>query len=359
MSEHLLFLQAAGSDFDKAHDLVAAVAEAIQAPHGQCAVDVLPSRRPGMDPERIVNRVDRAGWKGPESLLVALAVHTTISSPFTDVDNLWLASAADRIGDQDLLLELAGVVFAFNTINRIANAFQVQLEYRFLRQLKPVRGWLERRLASLTGLVYDLSFKHHPRHSPEVLLDRVSVVFERLGAPVVPGVFNWLCQSPVVLEGVLEMLEVNVTKAGVCMGLLKEAAAIAVASRAMPGSGLSKAVDRWLPLGSLPDSNTLRQWCAQSGVASDSSLESECRRYSWQVANAAHTISEEQLRRMSALGLGDAEQLDLTLAAAVFSALAIIEPISAAASNTSRRSAEVADTRAGQVQSTSIEELAV
>jgi alkylhydroperoxidase family enzyme len=359
MSEHLLFLQAAGSDFDKAHDLVAAVTEAIQAPHGQCAVNGFPSRRLGMDPERIADRVDRAGWKGPESLLVALAVHATVSSPFTDVDSVWMASAAERIGDEDLLLELAGVVFAFNTVNRIANALQVQLEYRFFRQLKPIRGWLERRLASLTGLLYDLSFKHQPRQSPEELLDRLSVVFERLGAPTVPGLFDWLCQSPVVLEGVLEMLEVNVMKAGVRLGLLKEAAAIAVASRAMPGSGLSRAVDRWLPQGSLPDSNTLRKWCAPSGVASDSSLESECRRYSWQVANAAHTISEEQLRGMSALGLGDAEQLDLTLTAAVFSALAIIEPIGAAASNTSRRSAEVADTRAGQVQSTSKEELTV
>jgi alkylhydroperoxidase family enzyme len=254
---------------------------------------------------------------------------------------------------------MAGVVFAFNTINRIANALQVQLEYRFLRQLKPIRGWLERRLASLTGLVYNLSYKHHPRHSPEELMDRVRVLFERLGATAVPEVFNWLSQSPAVLEGVLEMLEVNVTKAGVRLDLLKEAAAIAVASRAMPGSGLSKAVDRWLPQGSLPDSNTLRKWCASSGVAADSSLESECHRYSWQVANAAHTISEEQLRRMSALGLGDAELLDLTLAASVFSALAIIEPISAASSNTGRGAAVVATTRDGQVHSASREELAL
>ena len=57
---------------------------------------------------------------------------------------------------------------------------------------------------------------------------------------------------------------------------------------------------------------------------------SACRRYSWQVANAAYTISDEQIRKISALGLSDAELLDLTLAAALFSALAIIEPISAA-----------------------------
>jgi hypothetical protein len=312
-----------------------------------------------MEPERIAERVERAGWKSRESLLVALAAHATIASPITDVDCAWMVAAADRIGDEDLLLEMAGVVFAFNTINRIANALRVQLEYRFLRQLKPIRGWVERRLASLTGLVYDLSYKHHPRHSPEQLLDRVSVLFERLGAPAVPGVFNWLCRSPVVLEGVLEMFEANVTNSGVRLGLLKEAAAIAVAARAMPGSGLSRAVDQWLPQGSLPDSNALRTWSAPSGVASDSSLVSECRRYSWQVANA-YAISDEQLRRMSALGLGDAELLDLTLAAALFSALAIIEPIRAAAApNTARRDAEVAATGDDQVQSESREELAI
>ena len=170
---------------------------------------------------------------------MAIAAHATLASPVADVDVDWIASAAARIGDEDLLLETAGVVFAFNFINRIADARRVRLEYRFLRELKPIRSWAERRMASLIGLVYDLSYKHQPRHSPAELLDRLGVLFERLGAPAVPEVFNWLSRSPVVLEGILEMIEVNVTSAGVRSDLLKEAAAIAVASRAMSGSGLS------------------------------------------------------------------------------------------------------------------------
>jgi hypothetical protein len=263
-------------------------------------------------------------------LLVALAAHATLASPMRDVDVDWIASAVARIGDADLLLETAGVVFAFNTINRIADARRVRLEYSFLRELKPIRGWVERRLVSLTGLAYDLSYKHQPRHSPAELLDRLGVLFERMGAPAVPDVFIWLSRSPVVLEGVLEMIEVNLSSAGVRFDLLKEAAAIAVASRAMAGSSLSRAVDQWLSQGSLPDSKTLLSWAAPSGVASNLSLVSACRRYSWQVANAAYTITDEQIRKISALGLSDAELLDLTLAAALFSALAIIEPISIA-----------------------------
>jgi alkylhydroperoxidase family enzyme len=356
-------------DFDKAHDLVAAVVEAIQAPHDEEApgdnrhnsyeCNAFAARRRRMHPERIAERVERAGLKRTESLLVALATHATIASP-RGVDIAWMASAAARVGDEHLLLEMAGVVFAFNTMNRIADALRLRLEYRFLRELKPIRGWVERRMASLTGLVYDLSYKHHPRHSPEELLDRLSVLFERLDAPGVPDVFEWLCQSPVVLEGVLEMLEVNVTSAGVRFDLLKETAAISVASRAMPGSGLSRAVDQWLPQGSLPDSNPHDTWGAPSDIASDSSLVSACRRYSWQVANATHTISEEQIRKMSELGLSDAELFDLTLGSALFAALAIIEPISAAvAANTDRRRAGVAVTRDGQVQSALREKLAV
>jgi alkylhydroperoxidase family enzyme len=157
----------------------------------------------------------------------------------------------------------------------------------------------------------------------------LGALFERLGAPAVPDVFHWLSRSPVVLEGALEMIEVNITSAGVRLDLWKEAAAIAVASRAMSGSCLSRAVDQWLSQGSLPDSNTLLSWAAPSGVASDSGLVSACRRYAWQVANAAYTISDEQIRKIRALGLSDAELLDLTLAAALFSALAIIEPLSA------------------------------
>jgi alkylhydroperoxidase family enzyme len=327
--------------------MVDAVTEAIRAPHDEHSSrdrnsgikSGFAARRPGLDPEGIAEHVERAGCKKHESLLVALAAHATIASPLTDVDVDWIASAAARIGDEDLLLETAGVVFAFNTVNRIADARRVRLEYRFLRELKPIQGWVERRLASLIGLTYDLSYKHQARRSPAELLDRVGFLFKRLGAPGVPDVFNWLSRSPVVLEGVLELIEVNFMTSGVRFDLLKEAAAIGAASRARPGSGLSRAVDGWLAQGSLPDSNTLRSRTAPSVVASDSDLVSACRRYSWQVANAAYTITDEQIRKISALGLSDAELLDLTLATSLFSALAIIEPISeAVAPNGNNRS---------------------
>jgi len=305
--------------------LVDAVRDAVRSPHSEhgeiqtlrlhnsgntngCA-----ARRPRLDPERLAKRVERAGYSSRESSLVALAALTTVGSPLSDADVDWISSTAARIGNEDLLLETAGVIFAFNTVNRVADARRVRLEFRFLRELKPIRGWVERRFASLIGLAYDLSFKYQPRRSPAELLDRVGVVFEQLGATDVPDVFNWLSRSPVVLEGILAMIEANITGAGVRFDLLKEAVAIAVASRAMSGSSLSRVVDQ-----------------SRLGVDADSSLMSACRRYSSQVGTAAYKISDEQIREIAALGLSDAELLDLTLATSVFSALAIIEPIGAA-----------------------------
>jgi alkylhydroperoxidase family enzyme len=339
--------------------LVAAIAEAIQVPTGEpMPGEPAPgvsghynsnlkhgfsSRRPRPDPEQIAKRVERAGFEEHESLLVALATHATIASPLTDPDVVWIASAAARVADADLLLETAGVAFAFNAINRIADARRVRLEYHFLRELKPIRGWVERRLASLTGLAYDLSYEHQARQSPAELLDRVGILFERLGAPATPEVFNWLSRSPVVLEGVVEMLEANITGAGVRHNLLKEAAAIAVASRAMPGSGLRRAADQWLSQESLLDLETLHSRAVAPDVAANSDLESACRRYARQVANAAYTVTDEQIGKLSAFGLSDAELLDLTLATALFSALAIIETISAAvAPGRARRAHQVA-----------------
>src|SRR5579871_4843003 len=108
MSEHLLFLQAAGSDFGRAHDLVHAVTEAIRGRHDEPAAGDLyavprqgshkshrlASRRPGLNPERIVERVGLTGCDRSESLIVALAAHATVATPLHEVDVDWIASAA-------------------------------------------------------------------------------------------------------------------------------------------------------------------------------------------------------------------------------------------------------------------------
>ena len=159
-----MFLQAAGSDFDNAHDLVAAVTEAIQTPHEEQAPDAghvvrnhhtsadgfatgFAPGHPGLDPERIAGSDSSCTGGYTDSRKLARGARCgpwrRSASPLADVDVEWIASAAARIGNENLLLEAAGVAFAFNTINRIADARRVQLEYRFLRQLKPIQGWVK------------------------------------------------------------------------------------------------------------------------------------------------------------------------------------------------------------------------
>jgi hypothetical protein len=225
---------------------------------------------------------------------------------------------------------MAGVVFAFNTVNRVADARRVQLEYRFLRELSPVRGWVERRFATLTGLAYDLSYTHETRHDQEELLDRLRALFQRFGAPATPRVFAGLRPAPHVLEGIFEMIEVNSRDFGVQPDLWKQAVAIATTSNAMLDSSLRPTVARWLGQDSLSDLEMLRAPAATRECDGDSSLVTACRRYAWRVSNAAYTVTDEEIAGLHALGLSDAEVLDLTLGSALFSALAIVEPLVAA-----------------------------
>ena len=230
-----------------AHDLADAIAAATRTRHDPWATGNgcqsgservsrygrATSRRPDLDPERLEKQLESEGWARAESAVLALAVYATLASPVRKADADWIASASARIGDSDLLLDMAGVVFAFNTVNRVADARRVQLEYQFLRKLAPVKGWVERRFATLTGLAYDLSYTHKTRHDPDELLDRLSALFQRLGAPVAPLVFAGLRPAPQVLEGIFEMIDVNSRDSSVQPKLWMQAVAIATASHAM------------------------------------------------------------------------------------------------------------------------------
>ena len=75
------------------------------------------------------------------------------------------------------------------------------------------------------------------------------------------------------------------------------------------------------------DSATLLDLSVLPGSTSGPGLASACRRYAWRVSNAAHTVSDEEIGGLHSLGLSDAEILNLTLGWALFSALALVEPL--------------------------------
>jgi hypothetical protein len=192
-------------------------------------------------------------------------------------------------GDSELVLEMAGVVFAFNTVNRVADARRVKLEFLFLREFSPIRGWVERRFASQIGLAYDLSHEYQAEHSPEELLDRLGFLFRGSETPADPDVFRLLAQAPLVLEGISGMIVVNALDFGIRPDLWKGAIAIATGSKAMIHSSLRRAVKDLLNQDSLPDCETLLAFGASPGRDSDQDLVSACRQYAWRVSNEAYT----------------------------------------------------------------------
>jgi hypothetical protein len=152
----------------------------------------------------------------PDRALLALAVYTTLAAPFREDHARLIVAAKVALANPERVLEVAGVVFAFNAVNRIADARRVLLEYRWLRELKPIRGWVERGFASLTKLFYDLSEIPHPRYTCHESLRGLETLFRQRGSPDVPEALRLLGPAPRVLEGILEILASSCTLCIAC-----------------------------------------------------------------------------------------------------------------------------------------------
>ncbi len=77
-------------------------------------------------------------------------------------------------------------------------------------------------------------------------------------------------------------------------------------------------------------SASIRATAASPGGGPTSELAAVSRRYAWQTANAAYSVTDEQINKLAALGLSDEERLDIALITSIFSAPSIIEPLSIA-----------------------------
>ena len=280
-----------------------------------------------LSPGQLELRLKNSGWLSQESKVLALGVDATLSSPARGVDAVRLAEGVAVIGDLDLALDMAGVVFAFNTVNRVADARRVELEYASLRRLPLIQGWVERRFAYLTGLAYDLSYRHRTGTEPGRLLDQLGDLFIRRGAPGAPPMFHRLKAVPHVLEGIFEMIDACDRTHGIRDDFWLEAVGMAVASRAMAGSCLREAIDNWLNQASLLESQPLLEFTLLHANCVPRDLADLCRQFCWRIANEAHKVTGKEIERLRSFGLTDGELLDLTLAVSVYAALSIVEPL--------------------------------
>jgi alkylhydroperoxidase family enzyme len=293
--------------------------------------ELAPGRGPGrfeLGLAEVERRIGAAGWDFPERRVIALAVFATLAGPVDAEQAEVIAGATAEIGDPDLALDMTGVVFTFNTANRVADARRVELEYRRLRDLPAVRDWVERRFAELVGLVYDLAYVHVCRDDPDEVLGAVDALARERGGPGSPPLFERLRPAPAVLSGVVAMLRVNARDSGVARDLWTRGVAVATAARTPAGSPLRRMIDAWLAGASLPDTGSLLALARSAVTPAD--LPVAALRYAWQVGQAPYTVTDEDIRRLGAFGLSDAEVLDLCLGASLFAALATIEPLAGA-----------------------------
>lgn len=291
--------------------------------------DECSSLHPDIGLEWFEQQIPAAGWTLAERRVLALALYATLASPASPAQAVEITAAAAALADPDLVLEMAGVVFTFNGINRIADARRVSLEYRWLRDLWPIQALVERVFSCLTGLVYELGYVHKAGHTPDEVLGGFDAFSRECGFVGAPALFGWLRFQPAVLEGVTTLLLVNARDAEVSRDLWIQAAAVAVASRSTPGSTLRPMIDAWLARSSLGDCNTLLPRALPGDAPADQ--ENLCVKYAWRVANAAHTIKDDDLRSLGEAGFSDPEVLDLTIAASLFAALSAIEPLAGVA----------------------------
>jgi hypothetical protein len=142
----------------------------------------------------------------------------TLATPASQEQADEITEWAVGLSDWNPVSEVAGVTFAFNTVNPIADARRVRLECRRLSDLWPFRAWVERGFSCLTGLIFDLGCVHHAGHDVEEVLGRINAFSRELGGGT-PALFERLRGQPAVLGGISTLLLVNARDCGISRDL--------------------------------------------------------------------------------------------------------------------------------------------
>jgi uncharacterized peroxidase-related enzyme len=232
----------------------------------------------------------------------------------TTADRLLLAK---EWPDREERVELLATIAAFNGVVRIANALGVPPEIpnligRFERGRRGVLLMLSR----LTALSVDLNTRALPARPPEENREHLEELFlGRLGFASLPPGFDQLEHCPELLDGQLQAMD----------------AGISVIPR-----------DRWMRIGLVVGrlsgcdyfSTATAEWLAQRGESpadvvaasegSPSSLsdqESAALRFVRDLTLHSHTLVQERVSELRALGMSDGAVLDLTYVASMFNSM--------------------------------------
>jgi alkylhydroperoxidase family enzyme len=302
---------------------------------------------------------------------VALAVKVTARPQEVTPEDVRAAFAAALSPRQ--YFDAAGVMIAFNFITRVVNALGVEPEIPgWMRRIEPLRQLGLRVMGLFVRLFVDLNGKrvHGPTPSEHLAALRTLFIDLRLGD--LPAWVERLSFALPLLAVLREFLETLVRK---------DAATGTIGLDVNQFMAIGRTV-----LQSIPNAETLTiladNWQPAPGAEADAERTALITRFANDVTLRSYTLTRKRIDELRAANLDDAEILDVTVTAALWSAAArlevltgclpaldsrdeiakeaIVEPIStAAAPNTDCRPAEVATPGEDQVQSPLREELAV
>lgn len=212
--------------------------------------------------------------------------------------------------------DAAGVMIAFNFSTRVANSLGVEPEIPgWMRRIEPLRQLGLRAIALYCRLFVDLDRKrvHGPTPSEHLAALRTLFIDLRLGD--LPAWVERLIFAPPLLAALRELLE-----------------ALARRDTATGDVGLDAnlfaAIGRTV-LQSMPNAETLTKLANERQPAPRDETDTErtalILRFARDVALRSYTLTHERVNELRAVGLGDAEVLDVAVAAALWSAAARLE----------------------------------
>lgn len=210
--------------------------------------------------------------------------------------------------------EIVSVVAAFGGVTRMANALGVAFEIPApLRKFEAARRGAMALMARLTAMSLDLSEKPLPAKPPEDNHAALTYLFStQLGFTAVPPGFDRLEACPEIFDSQLRTIEKmtcvmprdRLVRIGLVVGKLSGC------------TYLAEQCGRWLSQRGVDPAVII---AASEGAGSMMpEIEEACLRFARDVTLHSHTIGEDRIRDLRALGLSDGAILDLTYVAGIF-----------------------------------------
>jgi alkylhydroperoxidase family enzyme len=244
--------------------------------------------------------------------MIALTVKVTASPGEVTPQDVRAAFSAAHSPRE--YFDAAGVVFAFNFITRVVNALGVEPEIpRWIRRIEPLRQLGLRAMGLFFRWFVDLDGKKVHGPTPAEHLAALGALFNELGFKNVPAWLERLSFAPPLLAAIREFLEALVRR-DTAKGSFDANQFIAI------GRTVLKSVPNAETLTVLVD-----DWRPASCDKADPERSGLIMRFAKDIATRSYTLTRERIDELRAAGLDDAEVLDVTVIASLWSAAARLE----------------------------------